>query len=80
MSGKPRTDRSRAAGLGGTGPAHWVWDILAIVSTSAFLFGLWQVYPPACWMAGGLAGIFVWCRAINVLGLRGESGGKASDA
>lgn len=31
------------------------WDLTALAGAVATVWGIWQIYPPAAWIAGGLA-------------------------
>ena len=40
-------------------------DGIAVVSASAVGYGLWLVHPAACWLFGGLVGLYVWRQTVN---------------
>ena len=40
-------------------------DLLAIGSTAALAIGLYLVHPAVCLIGAGLAGLWVWYRAVN---------------
>lgn len=47
------------------GAAHvgdWVLLVLELIFISAIVYGVWQIFEPAAWIVGGVAGIVVLTR------------------